>query len=66
MRYIYESNPKRTYIILIFSVLMAGKRVNMLIDEQATAHVPARTFLCMMKSRPYRIGQNAAPIKQTV
>ena len=45
-------NQGRTYIILIFSVLIAGKRVNMLIDEQATAHVPASILLCMIKSWP--------------
>ena len=49
----FESHRRgRTYIILIFSVLIAGKRVNMLIDEQATAHVPASILLWLIKSRP--------------
>ena len=52
-KHIYESHRRgRTYIILIFSVLIAGKRVNMLIDEQATAQVPASILLWMIKSRP--------------
>ena len=50
--HIRKSPKRRTYIILIFSVLIAGKRVNMLIEEQATAHVVASILLWTIKSRP--------------
>ncbi len=52
MRCADGQSQKRTYIILISSVLMAGKRVNMLIDKHATAHVPLSILLRMIKSRP--------------
>ena len=50
--HVRKSSKSRTYIILIFSVLIAGKRVNMLMEEQATAHVPASNLLWTIKSRP--------------
>ena len=55
-----------TYITLIFSTLIAGNRVKILIEEQATPHVATSDLLCITKPRPYKIGQNAAATKQTV
>ena len=57
---------RRTYIILMFSTLIAGRSVKTLIERQATVQVATKVFLFVIKFRPYTVGQKAADTKQMV